>query len=164
MNLLASEISILQGNDLYNRVRTWSWRCTWVHCGQVSVCVRISTRVSRPRIMQPPGLVMGKLGPCLALPVVQLITLVQKAQHCWLPSTTLLFGTHCHRAYPVGNLCLSQMEWRKGRAIQQGRRENGCLFLFLHCFSPQISVTKPSSYPRRNSIISLWKSGQSAHC
>lgn len=60
-------------------------------------------------------------------------------------------------------ICASQMEWRKGRAIQQGRRETGCLFLFLLCFSLQISVTEPSSFPRRNPIISLCKSGQSAH-
>lgn len=68
-------------------------------------CEGIDQCISSPRIMQPPALrwgvhVMGKLDPCLALPLLQLISSVQQAGHCWLPSSNalinLLFVTCCH--------------------------------------------------------------------
>lgn len=60
-------------------------------------------------------------------------------------------------------ICASH-RWSGGK-VEQYSKGGGKLavFSFFARFSLQISVTESRFFPRRNPIISLWKSGQSAH-
>lgn len=92
MNPLAGEISLLLGNDLYNRVRMWVWLCMWVHSVCVCVCEGIDQGILCPHRAAPALrqgfrsttiLATGNLHPCSALPLVRLTQWGICASHKW---------------------------------------------------------------------------------